>query len=421
MTATALLDGRERALLQRRTLRVLVAAQVLGGAAIASVIAVSALIARDLFGRDSLAGSAQATLTLGAAAAAVPLARYVSRHGRRPGLRTAFLVGAGGAALVVAADLSGWWPLFVLGMFGLGTGQAANLQTRFAAADLAPPEGRAKAIGLVVWATTVGSMLGPNLLGVTTTVSEAVGLPELSGQVLLALLFDLGACLVVAVFLRPDPLVVAGGLTTAGQRRPTLAHSLRVVWTRPAARLALLGMATAHAVMVGVMSMTPLHLDDGGQSPAFIGFVISVHIAGMYALSPVAGWLADRLGRLRALALGAAILVLATEMSGHTSGSESGMMLGALFLLGLGWSLCLIAGSALLTESMPDTERVAAQGASDLSMSLAGGLAGLSAGFVVAAIGYHHLSHVGMVAAAAMGTYAAWFAWVGPQPVARPG
>jgi MFS family permease len=412
--------GTERAVLQRRTMQTLVLAQILGGAAVACSVAVGSLIARDLFGSASLAGLATATLTTGAALAALPLATHVARHGRRPGLWKGYSVAAAGALLAVLAYAAELWPPFVLGLLLLGVGQAANLQTRFAAADLAPATGRARAIGTVVWATTIGSVLGPNLLGPTSAAAEAAGLPEFSGMLLVAMAFAAAAAVTVAVRLRPDPLVVAGGTTAHGAARPRISHGWAVVRAHRLAGLALTATVTAHAVMVGVMSMTPIHLDDGGQSRAFIGFVISVHIAGMYAFSPVAGWLSDRIGALPTVAIGSGVLVLATQSAGHTSGSEQGMMLSALFLLGLGWSLCLVAGSALLTSAVPEHERVGVQGLNDLLMSSAGATAGITAGILTGALGYQHLSQVAMAAAATTTVILAVAAWNGRRPAPAP-
>jgi MFS family permease len=386
--------------LQQRTLRVLVGTQVLAGAATASGVTVGSLLARDLLGADALAGIATASLTLGSAVAAVPLARLAGRSGRRPALVRAFALGALGALVVALSAVTGAWPLLVLGMVALGVGQAGGLQTRFAAADLAPFEARARAIGVVVWATTLGSVAAPNLLGVTSSLASRAGLEELAGLPFAAGLFAAGAAVVCGALLRPDPLVVSGGLDRPGGPRRSIRRSARVVRRHPDARLALITMVMAHMVMVAVMSMTALHLDDGGQSKGFIGFVISVHIAGMYAFSPVAGFVADRLGRVGALAASAAVLMAATYFSGHTDGSESGMMLFSLFVLGVGWSLAVIAGSALLTDSVDIAERVSVQGLGDLSMSGFGAAAGLGAGFVMQAIGYHHLSHVGLALAA---------------------
>jgi MFS family permease len=394
------------AALQRRTVRVLIAAQVLVGASVASGVTVGSLLARDLFGSDALAGMATASLTLGSAMAAVPLARLSARRGRRPALITAFVTGSAGALIVSLAAATGAWPALVIGMAALGVGQAGGLQTRFAAADLAPVESRARAIGVVVWATTIGSVAAPNLLGLTSRAARSMDVADLAGLPFAAAVFVAGAALVIWAWLRPDPLVAAGGLERAGGPRPSLRRSWSVVRASGDATLALGAMVTAHAVMVAVMSMTALHLDDGGQSKAFIGFVFSVHIAGMYAFSPLAGMVADRVGRVGAIIVAAAVLVAATHTSGHTDGSESAMMLGALFLLGIGWSMALIAGSALLTDSVAAEDRVRVQGLGDLSMSGCGAAAGLSAGFVMQAIGYHHLSHVALVASALLGVAA---------------
>lgn len=389
----------DRDALQRRTLRTLVGTQVLAGGATASAVTVGTLLAKDLTGRDWLAGMPTASLTLGAAIAAMPLARLASRRGRRPALGRALGIGSAGGLVVMLAALVGVFPLLLLGMVGAGVGQAAGLQTRYGAADLAHDADRGRAIALVVWATTIGSVAAPNLLGPSSSLFGGLGMEELAGLPLIGALLAAAGAVVVLRALRPDPLVVAGGVHATARPGRSIGTAVAVVRASVDGRLALGAMVTAHAVMVGVMSMTALHLDEGGQSKTFIGFVISVHVAGMYALSPVAGWIADGAGRIPALVAGAAVLVLATETSGHSAGSESGMMLTSLFLLGLGWSLTLVAGSALLTESVAPSARVSAQGLSDLAMSATGAAAGFAAGFLKEGIGYHHLSHVGMGAA----------------------
>jgi MFS family permease len=395
-------EGVSRAELQRRTVRTLVWSQVLAGGTTAGVVTIGSLLAKEITDTDSLAGTATAALTLGTALAALPLARHASKVGRRPVLAGGFAVGGVGALAVGLAAAIGSYPLLLVGMAAVGIGQAAGLQARFAAADLADDAGRAGAIGTVVWAMTVGSVAAPNLLGPSSRVADSLGLEELAGLPIVGVVLAFCAALFVAKRLRPDPLVEAGGLDAPGAGRRPLRPAVTAIRTNLDAAVSLASVVVAHATMVGVMSMTAIHLDDGGQSKAFIGFVISTHIAGMYAFSPVAGRLADRIGRVPTLALGAAVLVLATDTAGHSHGSESVMMLLALFALGFGWSLALVAGSALLTESVSAEVRVSAQGLSDVAMSASGAIAAVAAGFVVDTIGYHHLSHVGMGLSSAM-------------------
>lgn len=385
----------EQAALQRRTLAVLVTSQVLGGAGLASGIAVGALLAEDLLGGPGFAGLATASLTVGSAGAAVPLSRLMARSGRRPGLVLGYLVGLVGAVAVVTAGALGSGMLLLVGLVAFGAGQTANLLARYAASDLATPETRGRALSTVLFATTAGAVAGPNLVEPTAAAAEAVGLPPLTGAFLLSALAYPAAALVLAALLRPDPLAVAGGLTSraaAGSARAGLRTAYDVITRSPGARRGLLAMVVAQAVMVSVMTMTPVHMRDHGAALRLVGLVISVHILGMYGLAPLTGWLTDRAGRPRVIALSAVVLTASTTLAAATPGDRTVPLTAALFLLGVGWSLGLVAGSALLTESVPLVERTRVQGAADLVMGLSGGLGALGSGLVVAALGFQVLA-----------------------------
>ncbi|CAN5199770.1 MFS transporter [soil metagenome] len=377
---------------QRRTVRVLCASQVLGGVGVATGIAIGGLLAEQIAGTAAVAGLAVTSSVVGAALLAVPVSRIMSRSGRRPGLALGYAVAGFGAGLLVLAAAVGSLPLVLAGMFLFGAGTTANFQARFAAADLATPQRRGTALSLVVWATTVGAVLGPNLAAPAGRYAESLGLPGLAGPFLVsALLFGL-AGLFVSVLLRPDPLLLARALSPQDGEPPASRTSVRQALAAVTAtvdgRLGLLAVVTAHASMVAVMVLTPVHLGHGGASLTVIGLVISIHIAGMYALSPVVGWLADRLGRGPTILICALILVAALVVAG-TAPAEGATQLGVgLFLLGLGWSFGLIAGSTLVTESVPTGVRPEAQGASDLVMGLSAGAAGALAGPIVAVAGY---------------------------------
>ncbi|HVM52170.1 MAG TPA: MFS transporter [Acidimicrobiales bacterium] len=387
----------------RRLLAVLVAGQVLGGAATAAGIAVATILAKDLLGGDSLAGLAFAGSTFGAAAAAVPLARRTARRGRRSGLTVGYLVGGVGAVLCVVAAEVEWFPILLAGLFLFGAGNAANLLARYAAADLAPPERRARSISIVVFATTVGAVAGPNLLDPSGRLAEAVGLPTLSGPFLVSIACFAVAVLVEWALLRPDPMEVAGLLGAEIEEAPrrSIAESLEVVRAAPGARLGMGVMVTGHAVMVTVMAMTPLHMRGDGHSLRVIGLVISLHIAGMYGLSPLVGVAADRIGRLPVAMAGTATLVVATLLS--ASGGSHGVLMVALLLLGIGWSLTLISGSALLTDSIAAEERPSVQGVADLAMGVTAGAGGFASGLVVGVLSYEALSLLAAVASIAAG------------------
>jgi MFS family permease len=383
------------ATLQRRTLRVLVASQVLGGVGVGSGIAVIGLLAYDLSGTESLSGVSATASTLGAAGAALVIARITSVRGRRPGLVRGYLVGALGAGLAIVAAVAGSFPLHVVASLAFGWASAANLQARYAATDLAPPADRGRALSTVVWATTLGAVLGPNLTGPGEAVATALALPALAGPYVFSLASFLAAAAVQAVGLRPDPLLLAREIEDRPVGRteaPSIRSALATVRRIPPAVAALSSIAAAHATMVGVMVMTPVHLEHHGAALQLVGLTISLHIAGMYAFSPLVGRLADRVGRSRTALVGVGQLVVAVALAAFAAPVGSMWFQVGLVLLGTGWSFCLVAGSTLLTDVVPADERPTVQGASDLLMNLAGGAGGIAAGVVLAVAGYRALA-----------------------------
>lgn len=398
-SVVATLDHRA---LQRRTTTVLSTSQVLGSAGLTSGITMGGLIAKDLLGGAALAGTATAALTIGTALASARLSLLMSHHGRRPGLAVGYAVGSLGGGVCILAAQWRWFPLLLVGSALLGCGQSSNLLSRYAAADLAEPDRRARAISRMVFMSTFGAVAGPPLVGVGGALGRAVGIEERAGPYLFSIVFFVIAAAIVTTQLRPDPLVVAGGVGRAGtSRRIDVIGPLRLVTRSPAGRLALGAMATSQAVMVAVMTMTPLHMDDHHHSVQLIGWVLAVHIAGMYVLAPVVGRLNDRFGPPPMIGVGASVLVAATAVT-SLAGAAPGLLFVGLFLLGLGWSFGLISGSALLTASVPLERRVAVQGAADLCMSLCGGMAGLASGFVKQSVGFPSLSNAGLTAAAVL-------------------
>jgi MFS family permease len=389
--------------LQRRTISTLRLAQVPGQAAVAGMIAVVTLLAGDLLGSDRFAGLGSASFTLGSAITSVPLAAVMRRHGRRPGLAGAFALGAAGALVAGLGGQLRWFPLFVAGMLLFGAGQAAALQGRYAAADLAPPLQRAQAMGAIVWVGTLGAVFGPVLSPLEKRAAAAIGLDELVGPFLFAVVLFALSAVTVAVRLRPDPLVAAGGTDRHAPRvRPLrqVRASLGAVRSSPRAVLGLVAMAGSQAAMVAVMTMTPPHMKDHGHAD-LSAFVIAFHIAGMFGLSPLVGRFADRVGAVRAVQIGAVVLGVGTTAT-VVAGYVPVLMFAGLFLLGLGWNAGLIAGGTLLVSSVPAETRVEVQGAGDLTMSLCGAAAAFSSGFVKAGVGYHLLAETATVIAAAI-------------------
>lgn len=386
--------------LQSRIVGVLAAAQVLGGIGIGATLSVGALLAAEVSGSEAWSGMAATMTTLGAAILAIPLARLAARHGRRFSLGTgAFLAAIAAVLLIVAASLS-WFPLLLVAFALVGAGSAVNLQARFAATDLASPKHRGRDLSLVVWSTTIGSVLGPNLIEPGEQLGSALGLPPLTGPFVFTLVAQLAATVVYFIGLRPAPHSASNPSATAATK-PVSATAMNTLRATPLARFAIGAIALSHATMVAVMAMTPVHLSGHGASLAIVGFTISLHIAGMYALAPVFGWLADRWGRLPMLAVGQAILLgsLLTVWLGSESHTA---VVFALVLLGVGWSASTIAGSALLVDSLPTTARPAVQGVSDLCMNLMGAAGGALAGLVLAGFGYSGLGVACMLLVAAV-------------------
>jgi MFS family permease len=381
---------------QGRTVRTLVVSQALGGLGMSIGIAVAALLAEDVSGSEKLAGLAQTMQVLGAAVASFLLAHVMGRRGRRVGLTLGYLLGAAGAVLCVVAGVVGSFPLLLVGTTLLGSATAANNLARYAATDLARPAQRARALSVVVWATTIGAVAGPNLTGWAGRAGHAVGVPTLTGPFVFGAVGMLAAALVVSVFLRPDPLLVAreaavarGGAVRHGT---SWARVREVVRTSPGVAAGAAALALAHAVMISVMVMTPLHMHHGGATLEVIGVVISVHVLGMFAFAPVVGWATDRFGRPAVLGAGALVLLGSLALAGTSPAGASYRIAAGLFLLGLGWSLCTIAGSTLLSESAPLDARTDVQGAADLVMGLTAAAAGAVAGVVVGSLGYPALT-----------------------------
>ncbi len=368
--------------------RVLVTGQILAGLGIGATLTVGSLLAEHISGNESFAGLAATMSTLGSALAAIPLAGLAIRRGRRVALSVGALIAIGGAAFIMLSSALWSLPLLLLGLTGVGVGGAVNLQARFAATDRATDATRGKDLSLVVWATTIGAVIGPNLNGVGIEVGDALGLPHLAGPFLLTAMAQLAATIVYLVGLRPEPL------REVGQRRDSSTVRRRIHIPSVTARgIAVIGFG--HATMVAVMAMTPVHLVHHGATVAESSFVISLHVAGMYAFSPVFGAASDRFGRIPVMIVGQAILFASLVLTAGFSENQTLVTVG-LFLLGLGWSANTVAGATFIAESAPAEFRTAIQGRSDMMMSASGAFAGLLAGPGLALVGYSGLSVAAM-------------------------
>jgi MFS family permease len=370
------------AAVQRRILAVLSVTQVLAGVGLATALAVSTLVAARLSGSELIGGAALTCVVLGAAGAALVVARVATRRGRRPALGLGYGVGALGAAVAALGVGAGSSAVMLVGLLLAGAATAAGLAARFAATDLAEPDRRARALALVVWSTTVGAIAGPNLAGPVQTLAGAVGLVPATGPFwMCAVAFGLAAA-GTWWGLRPDPLLLARA--TAEGPSGGRVDARAALLSSPAALLGAGGVVLGHLVMIALMSMAPVHLDHGGASLSVVGLVISAHVAGMYAFSPVFGWLADRLGRTRVLVLAAGLLLAAAGVCAAAGPEQADLVGLGLVLLGLGWSASLVAGSALVTDSVPLAVRPAAQGLVDVAMNASGAVGGILGGLVVA-------------------------------------
>lgn len=382
------------AALQRRTVTVLAAGQVLGGIAFGATVSLGALLAADLSGQDSLSGLATASVTLGAALCAIPLARLAGRRGRRFALTLGNLFALIGIATVITAAAVRSFPLLLVGVILIGAGNAGNLQSRFAATDLAASGRRGRDLGTVVWATTVGGVIGPLMLTPGEALGQAIGMPPLTGSYAFSLVAQVAAFLLYLTALRPDPLLTAQRLARSGEAgREHIVETDRPI----AARYAIFAVAGSHVVMASVMAMTPVHLAhlDPAHVTTIVGVTIALHVFGMYGLSPLFGILADRWGRMPTILLGQGILAASLVTAAIAPRSQVAVLI-ALFLLGLGWSAATVSGAALLTESTLTAMRPRRQGRSDTIMTLSAAVGSVLAGVVLGWIGYGGLALVAL-------------------------
>ncbi|MCE3556035.1 MFS transporter [Pseudonocardia sp. RS11V-5] len=384
--------------------RTLVLAQVFSGAGLAAGITVGALLAQDMLHTTGLAGIPAALYTIGSAAAAAWVGRLSQRLGRRAGLTAGYATGALGSAGVVAAAVLDNVALLFVALFVYGAGTATNLQARYAGADLASPARRGRAVSTVLVATTLGGVLGPNLVSPTGSLAATWGIPSLAGPFLLSGAAYLVAAVVLAVLLRPDPLRLARARAAAaprpveGTRRPAGTGT-------PQTGGLLLGasvMVLTQLVMVAVMTMTPVHMAAHGHGVSAAGAVIAVHVAAMYLPSPVSGWLVDRYGRIVVAALSGLTLLAAGVLAAAAPGDSVVLLTVALALLGLGWNFGLISGTAIITDAVPLERRAATQGTVDVGIAVAGAGGGLASGAVVAATSYPALAVAGGIVALAI-------------------
>lgn len=373
--------------LQQKTVKTLAVAQILNGVGVAGTVAAGSLLVSSISKSETLAGLAQTSAVLGAAALALPLARLTQRGGRRLALSVGFSAGVIGSLFAIVGGQQKNLVLMLIGTFLVGAASAAGYQARFAAIDLATDETRAKQLSLVVWGSTIGAVAGPNLMQPAGNLAESFSLPRLVGPYIISGVTLSLAAFVIFAFLRPDPFLIANRSAISDEKYSTKV-ALKHIRSNPKALFAILAIAIGHVAMVSVMVMTPVHMAHVDVTLSVIGLVISVHVLGMFAFSPLIGVLSDRLGRIKVIQIGLAILVSSTLVAGFAHADDAITLGIGLFLLGLGWSCTLIAGSAFLSESVNPEYKAASQGASDLVMNLSGAVGGALAGVIIGTLSY---------------------------------
>ena len=391
---------------QQRTIKILALAQVLNGLGVAGTVAAGSLLVSSITDSETLAGLAQTSSVLGAAALAIPLARLTARGGRRLALSVGYLSGVLGSILAIIGGSSKTLAFMLIGTFLVGAASAAGYQARFAAIDLASDDHRARHLSFVVWGLTIGAVIGPNLMDPSGRLAELLGLPHLVGPYLISTVTLLLSTFVIQLFLKPDPYLTARALRgEVGNEKREIKKALRHIAENPRALFAILAISTGHIAMVTIMVMTPVHMKHVDETLTIIGLVISIHVLGMYAFSPLVGLLSDRVGRINTIRIGVLTLLLAALISGRAHADDAIQLGIGLFLLGLGWSFTLIAGSTFLTESVTPEIKTSAQGASDLVMNLSGAFGGAIAGVVIATLSYGWLCALAAIPVSLLGIW----------------
>ncbi len=377
---------------QRRLLSLLFASSGLARIGFIATVTVVPLIAEDLTGSASLAGVPLAVSTIGIAVGTAPISALMAKSGRRAGITAGLGIATAGIALATTAIGLRWFPLFVAAMFIFGFGVAADRLSRYAAADISAPERRSFAISIVVWAGTIGAVAGPLILEPSEKLAEALGLEGLAGPPLVSTAILVVAAAIVLAGLRPDPMDFQK--LDSGNPSWSIA-SARPLLRAASVRYAVAVLITSQVVMVLVMAMAPVHIRRAGEGLGIVGLVIGAHTFGMFAVSPVTGVLADRFGRLPVMSVGLAMLALSGVLAASAEDTDRGMLVASMFLVGFGWNLGFVAGSAFLTEGVPNSARVPLEGLADATVWASSAVAGLASGFLLEATSFAFLSLAG--------------------------
>jgi len=395
----ALTETSPRGSVRVKLMATLFVAQVCGSTGHAIGMAVGSIMAASITGTNTWSGLPIAVGALGTALASWPLARLMARSGRRPGLALGYALAMIGAVLGLLGVAGRSFTLMLIGMALFGIASTSNLLARYAAADVSLPARRGRAMGLIVWGSTVGSMIGPNLMAPALSIGARLGVPATASAFLISVASYTIAALLTFCFLRPDPLAIARQEQEAADAgRPAgAARALGAIFADVRLQIALATLSVSQFVMISTTAISPLYLHDQGHAVGTIGVAVSLHLAGMYVASPLSGWLADRFGRLPVIAAGALLLIFAVGLAGIAPGTAAVPVILALFLNGVGWNLAFVAGSALLTDALAPAERASVQGFADLLMGLMGAIGAVAGGMILGIWGFAILNVVGAV------------------------
>jgi len=375
----------------------LFAAQVCGSTGHSIGMAIGGIMAASITGTNTWAGIPVALGALGTALASYPLSRFMERWGRRPGLALGYGLAVLGTLIGMVGVTVGSFALLLAGMALFGISQTSNLLSRYAAADVSPLAQRGRAMGLIVWGSSAGSMIGPNLMEPALRLSAWLGVAPGASAFLISIAAYGVAAIVIELFLRPDPLAVARRIhETASISVSTAApRSLGEILADVRVQMALATLTISQFVMISTTSTSPVYLHDQGHTVQTIGVAVGLHLGGMYVASPLSGWLCDRLGRMPMIGVGALVLIGAVMLAGLAPGSDRTLVILGLFLNGIGWNFAFVAGSALLTDALSPAERASTQGLADLFMGMMGAFGSAAGGMILGVWGFTVLNTLG--------------------------
>jgi MFS family permease len=406
------MNQNDRPAIRRATMGLLLT-QSIASAALITSTTVNPIVAAQLSSQEALAGLPSALMLVGASVAAYPAGRLMGRLGRRYGMLIGCAVGLAGTLVCGFAVITSALPIFLAGLLLLGAGRGTLDQGRYAAAEINPPQHRARALSIVIFGGTIGAVLGPGLVAPSSQVAASLGLHDLAGPYFTTGVLLVVAAIVVAILLAGDLRGIArrvaqqfatattetnpGDVETRNRASLPKSGAVATIFGRPGARTALITMLCAQATMVMMMAIIGLYMTHHEHGLGDVSLVTMVHVLGMYALSPVLGQIVDKVGRRNMIAISATVIAAGCIVAPLSI--ETPWIALALFLIGLGWSGCYITGSTLLTDALGVNERARVQGANDTLINISSAAGSLSSGILLQVFGFNILSLVGLTVA----------------------